>query len=436
MRVAVLGGGIAGLASAYFLATAGHRPVVFELARRLAALDAQFEHQGIALDRFQHVILDSDTALLGLVAHLGLDHHVRWSETGMAVLVDGELYPVNTLRDLLRFRALGAGDRLRVGLGALALRRGAGARRRLDGVPAVDWLRATFGWRAVERIAEPLLRARFGARWREVPASWMWHRLRDAQREGWAVKGVLRCGFRGLVVALRDAVVAGGGEVRCSAAVEAVEQVGTSRMRVVAAGRSEPFDAVVSTLPAQQIARATCGALRAVLPSTEPSSEGIVSALVVSRARLERFHWTAVIDGRLPFQGVVETTHVIPPGWLGGRHLVYLVSHGDADGAEHARCDDVVAGQAITGLAAIYPRFRRADVEAVYVFRAQDTAPGWTVGAFARQPASRVAGMPLYLCATASPHSAVSDWNTSVAHAAETVSALLGDLGRGAVRAG
>ncbi len=118
--------------------------------------------------------------------------------------------------------------------------------------------------------------------------------------------------------------------------------------------------------------------------------QGVVNALVVSRARLERFYWTAVMDRRFPFQGVVETTHVIPPEWVGGRHLTYLMNYCDAESEPYRRSDDVVAGQAVEGLATLYPRFRRQDVEAVYVFRAPHVEPAWTLGYLDRRPVPRV----------------------------------------------
>ncbi len=46
LRVGVIGGGIAGLATAHFLAKAGHRPVLLESSRQLGGLGTHFEHHG------------------------------------------------------------------------------------------------------------------------------------------------------------------------------------------------------------------------------------------------------------------------------------------------------------------------------------------------------------------------------------------------------
>src|SRR5262249_43549154 len=102
----------------------------------------------------------------------------------------------------------------------------------------------------------------------------------------------------------------------------------------------------------------------------------------------------------------------------------------DADSELYNRSDEVVAGQAVDGLAALYPRFRRQDVEAMYVFRAPHVEPAWTLGYLGQRPAPRVGNSRLYLCTTAQAYPRVTSWNTSVALAAETVTALLDDLNR------
>ncbi len=435
LRVAVVGGGIAGLASAYFLAKAGHRPVVFESSGQLGGLGTHFEHHGVSLDRYYHVILDSDAELIGLIGELGLADQLRWSETGMGFLVDGKLYGFNTPLDLLRFRALGLSDRVRTGLGALYITKMKRDGLDLDNVRAVDWLRDLFGPRVFERIWDPLLRAKFGDRRDQVPAYWVWNTLNREKDGGQEVKGYLRCGYRGLAAALADALVVRDADVRLESPVRAIEEM-AGGVRLITARGSERFDGVVSTLPLPVLSRVAQGSLGSAVPLTDLAYQGVVNALVVSRARLERFYWTAVVDPRFQFQGVVETTHVIPPDWVGGRHLTYVMNYCDAGSELYRRSDDIVAGQAVDGLTALYPRFQRRDVEAVYVFRAPYVEPAWTLGYLGRRPVPRVGRSRLYLCTTAQAYPRVTAWNTSVALAAETVTTLLDDLARSVAATG
>ena len=71
MRIAVLGGGVAGLACAYYLARGGHAPLVLEPSDALGQLGAPIVHEGLRIDRFSNPLRNSDTALCGLLADLG-----------------------------------------------------------------------------------------------------------------------------------------------------------------------------------------------------------------------------------------------------------------------------------------------------------------------------------------------------------------------------
>ena len=427
LRIGVIGGGIAGLASAHFLQKAGHVPVVLEAAAQIGGLGTHFVHDGVSLDRFYHVILDSDADLCALIADLGLSDGLVWRETGMGFLVDGTLYGFNTPLDLLRFRALGPVDRVRTGLGALYITSLKKQALDLDEIPARIWLRRLFGRRVFERIWDPLLRAKFGDLREGVPAYWVWNTLNREKNGKQEVKGYIRGGYRGIADALHRAIVARGGEVRLEAPVRSIERRGQA-VRVDAGGREESFDAVISTLPLPLLTKVVRGELAGRVPLPDLKYQGVVNVLVLSRQRLERFYWTAVVDPSFPFQGVVETTHVIPTEWTGGRHLFYLMNYCGADTALYQQPDDLLRQQAVDGLARLYPGFRRSDVESVYVFRAPYVEPAWTLGYLGKRPAPCVAPGLLYVCTTAQAYPRVTAWNTSVALARETVDALLGDL--------
>lgn len=426
-RIAVLGGGIAGLASAHYLLNEGFVPVVFEASEELGGLGTWFDHRGTTLDRFYHVILDSDADLCGLLVELGIQDRLIWRETGMGFRMGGELYGFNSPLDLLRFRALPFVDRIRTGLGALYMTRIKRQALDLDDVFARDWLRRVFGPRVYARIWEPLLRAKFGERLETVPAYWVWNTLNREKNGSQEVKGYLRDGYRGLAYVLRDRILARGGEVRMQSPVTAIEQNGRG-VQVALAHTDDHFDAVVSTLPLPLLARVARGALADAVPLPDLHYQGCVNALVVSRKPLERYYWTIVVDPAFPFQGVVETTHVIPPESIGNRHLIYAMNYCEVGSEAYSRSDDLVKRQVLEGLATLYPGFRASDVEDVYVFRAPHVEPVWTVGYLQKRPAPRLRDTRVYVSTTAQAYPRVTAWNTSIGLARETVAALVGDL--------
>ncbi len=426
-RVAVIGGGIGGLASAYFLQKAGFTPVVLEASDRLGGLGTWFEHEGVHLDRYYHVILDSDADLCGLVTELGIADRLVWRETGMGFRLGGQLYGFNSPLDLLRFRALSFPDRIRTGVGAAYITKIKKHGLDLDDVYACDWLRRIFGERIYAHIWEPLLRAKFGDRIDTVPAYWVWNTLNREKNGDQEVKGYLRGGYEGFADTLRDAIVARGGEVRLSSPVGAVESNGVA-VHTEIAGSDERFDAVISTLPMPRLAAVARGALAQDLPLSDLHYQGCVNAVVVSRKPLERFYWTIVVDPAFPFQGVVETTHVIPSEWIGNRHLIYCLNYCEPGSEPYERSEELVKRQALDGLTALYPDFRASDVENVYVFRAPHVEPVWTVGYLRKRPHPRLGSSRVYLSTTAQAYPRVTAWNTSIGLARETVDALVKDL--------
>jgi len=426
-RVAVLGGGIGGLASAHFLLKAGITPVVLEASDRLGGLGTWFEHDGVHLDRYYHVILDSDADLVALTSELGIADRLIWRETGMGFRLGGALYGFNSPLDLLRFKALSFPDRIRTGIGAAYITKIKKHGLDLDDVYACDWLRKIFGPRIYARIWEPLLRAKFGERVNTVPAYWVWNTLNREKNGEQEVKGYLRGGYEGFSDTLRDSIIARGGEVRLASPVGGVESNGVS-VHTDIAGVDERFDAVISTLPMPCLSSIARGALKGDLPLSDLKYQGCVNAIVVSRRPLERFYWTIVVDPQFPFQGVVETTHVIPSEWIGNRHLIYCLNYCEPGSEAYERSDEVVKKQAIEGLTALYPNFRASDVEQVYVFRAPHVEPVWSVGYLQKRPAPRLGSSRVYLSTTAQAYPRVTAWNTSIGLARETVDTLVGDL--------
>lgn len=147
-RVAVVGGGLAGLAAALALKEAGLRVELFERARLLGGRTTSFVVDGDEVDNGQHVFLGCCTAFIDLATRLGLSARLRLQER-----FDVRVFPPGRRPSRLRAAALpapwhlavgflgyaelGWGDRVRVARTMLALGALAGDER-----PLAGWLRA------------------------------------------------------------------------------------------------------------------------------------------------------------------------------------------------------------------------------------------------------------------------------------------------------
>ncbi len=144
-RVAVVGGGLAGISAALACADAGAQVTLFEKRARLGGLTWSFSHDGLVMDNGQHVFLRCCTAYLDFLDRIGSAGDVELQERLDVTVLQGQAEtaepqggrvtigtlrrdplpaPLHLGRSLLGYKLLPFGARLRLGRAALALVRG------------------------------------------------------------------------------------------------------------------------------------------------------------------------------------------------------------------------------------------------------------------------------------------------------------------------
>ena len=426
-NVAVLGGGISGLVSAYRLLGKGNRVTLFEATGELGGLGGTFQHEGHTMEQFYHVMLNTDEHLLGLLTELDLGDEPTWTETKLGFLFDKTLYPFNTPIDLLGFGGLSIAGRLRTAFGGAYIAKMLNDPKGLDWISVSEWLEGIFGAEVFAQLWRPLLRAKFGDMYENVPAYWFWTRLRREKGSAKEVKGYVNGGYRRIADRLRTEIRRMGGVIRMRTPVQSMQEA-RDGIQIDSEGRSESFDAAVSTLPLPLLRQIVRGRLDESIPRQELPYQGVVNAVAILKKRLQPNYWNAIVQKDFPFQGLVETTHVVPMSQTGGRHLVYLLNYCRKDSETFRRVDGDVKFQALKAMKSFNPKFNEDWVEEIKIFRAPFVEPVWPLCYMRDKPRMRCGDSRLYLATTAQCYPQVNSWNTMVGIATDVAARMQFDL--------
>jgi squalene-associated FAD-dependent desaturase len=146
--VAVVGGGLAGLAASCALSGAGFRVTLFEKRPFLGGRASSYEHPGTGevVDNCQHVLFRCCTNLLEFYERIGVPQEIRWYDTmtflepgGRASVLRASALPapIHVAPSLLAFPFLTGADKLALGRALLPLMF---ARQNDDGRSFQQWL--------------------------------------------------------------------------------------------------------------------------------------------------------------------------------------------------------------------------------------------------------------------------------------------------------
>jgi protoporphyrinogen oxidase len=147
----IIGGGFTGLSAADHLRARGHSVHVLEQGPTLGGLARTIAVGGEPIESYYHHIFPQDTETIELIDRLGLGDRLEWRRGTMAVLHRGVVLPLDSPLDLLRFRPLGVGSRLRVGM-AMSVQLLRPDLRALDERYAAQEVRRWFGRDAYEML--------------------------------------------------------------------------------------------------------------------------------------------------------------------------------------------------------------------------------------------------------------------------------------------
>ena len=382
MRVAIVGGGVAGLTAAYRLLQGGHDVALYEAGPELGGLVRTFEAGGEPLECFYHHIFTTDTTIVDLINELGLGERLVWKDSKVGFYRDGRIWPFVTPLDLLRFKPLPLIDRLRLGLAGVYLRRQSDWHR-YEEITAWEWVRRYVGQKGLDVVWGPLLRGKFADQAEDVAMAWLWSKIHlrfSSRGSGVSQKeqlGYMRGSF-GVYIRELEKRVRAGATVETSAPVQqiTVSSSGHADGLILQDGRRIDADAVIACVPSERF-----------LPMAPPLGaeyERRVSAarwqwalcyVLALKQSLTPIYWLNISDPGTPFIAVVEHTNFMEKERYGGLNLVYLSNYLTPNHPWFSLSDGELDDLYLPHLAKFNPGFNRDWVVDRWVFKGPNAQP-------------------------------------------------------------
>jgi protoporphyrinogen oxidase len=391
--IAIVGGGMTGIAAALRLANSGRFSVsLFEKRDRLGGLSDSYQWHDVVWDRFYHVILSTDTRLVDFVKMLGLERDLFWQDTRTGFYGRGKLVSMSTTLDFVRFPFMSPWQKFRMGLGILYSMRIKDPSR-LDRLYVRAWLTRVFGRRVYESIWEPLLRSKLGSAREKTSAAFIWATITRlyGTRQGKDKKekmGHVKGGYRSILAAAERLLREDGVSIHTNEAVTALETDGTikSLPAIVAGQKKYSFDKILFTMDCPTIldivsplhAHPYWDAMKLV------SYLGICCVMLILDRNLSTYYVINLLDKSLPFTGIIEATNVVSPTQVAGRHIIYLPKYAPAGDPIWSLTDDEVLDQFVGSLKRVFPDLRETHILHRVLFRERYVQPLQELGALDR----------------------------------------------------
>lgn len=315
-KIAVIGSGPMGLASAYALLKKGYHVDVYEKDERLGGMSACFDFDGLTIERYYHFICRTDTPLFDLLKELNLFNQLRWQDTKMGFFYNGVLYKWGDPIHLLKFPHLGLIDKLRYAVHVFYTK-SIHNWNRLDKQNAIPWLKKWMGHKAYQMLWDYLFELKFYEHKAQISAAWIGTRIKRValSRRNLFTEylGYLEGGSDTLLRALEKHILAMQGKIYFNAGIERILTVHDQVQGVVVNGEKRFYDAVVSTMPLPYVPSVAPDLPQEIIDKIKAIKNcGVVCAILKLSSPLTENFWLNVNDPDMAIPGLIEYTNLYP----------------------------------------------------------------------------------------------------------------------------
>lgn len=364
-KVAVLGGGISGLLSAYFLSKEGYEVDLYEKTNLLGGLLGTLETtSGGSLEKYYHHFFKNDKYLLKLLEELDLNNKIIWTESSVSLLKEGKFYDFSTAKDLLNCSLFSLKSKIRMGIGTLILSRTNSLF--LYNLTAKELIEKVMGSESYKKLWEPLFEGKFEKHANKIAAPWFVERLKKRSKSrvnGCEILGYIEGSFSLLTEKLEKEILRNKGKILKN---YKINEASTYRATL----DNKKYNLIVSTLPLSLLSEIVKEDF--IFPKTEYT--GIICAVLELKKKQSKYYWTNVLDSNIPFQCMIEHTNLISEKNYGKKHIMYLGQYINPDLPMFFKDSKELKKEYLFHLRKIFPKIEK-EITSFKIFKNKKAQP-------------------------------------------------------------
>jgi len=383
MKIAIIGAGATGLATAYYLSKKNHEVIVYEQSEYAGGHASTFEIDGTPLERAYHHWFKNDYEILELCEEIGLSNPIGWFPSKVGTFYKGDIYNFNTPIDLLKYTPLTLLNRFRLGLSTLKIRK-IKSWKSVESITAVEWLKKNAGLSAYKAFWEPMLRGKFGEEhYQQIGMAWIWGKIhtRIASRKGIMSKehlGYPLGSFKDFFDSLYDKTIEQGVEVNLSTSVTKIisNDNGVQGLQINQNDLTKKFDSVICTLPSNVFMKITPNLNKSYIKKLESAQYmSAVLLILVTHHPISDMYWINIADREIPFVGVIEHTNLIPTSYYSNKHITYLTNYITKSDPLYTMSSSELLSEYLPHIKKINPNFESSWIKDYYYHKIDNAQP-------------------------------------------------------------
>lgn len=418
-RIAIIGGGFAGMTAAYELQKLGYQTFLFERMSELGGLASTFPIEGTRLERGYHHWFTSDTHIVGQMQELGLGDRVQWIPSKTGWFENGKIYNMVTPVDVLRLGTIPFIDRLRLGMAVAYLTYLQSSKSNLtkyEQITAMEWWKKYGGNAVWDKVWNPMFRGKFGTEAERISMVYIWYKivLRIGSRRGVSKEelGYPRGSFQVLIDALENAIKKLGGKMYLGTTVKRVvvengiatglqfADDATSQATQKELGDAR-FDKIICTAPSFAALKMIDEFPREYVAKMN-AAKYMAAVLLVLKLKqpVTRIYWMNIADRSIPFVATIEQTNFLSPEIYNNKRILYVSNYLDASSPYFQMSRDELFKAYLPHLQKLNPQFSPDWVEGVWHFKEAAAQPIVPLNYSKQIPEHRTPLRNLYLANT------------------------------------